>query len=565
MREISSPHAKLRTRRVVAGVVTSLLLYAALTAALYRSVLPHESEAPAVRYAAVANAPIRDISLRDGLFYVDRKAFFIRAVGWDPTRPGELPWKRQFHREELEEDLDRIRAAGFNTVRSWAPLGPEELELVEHRGLRVLQGIWVPPNGDFADPEFRRRTLNEVARATDRSRGAPAILAYLVLNEPRAQAVARAGLPATRSFLRELVATVRALDPTALVGYASWPGMEALDDELLDFTAFNIYPHRPRVVMDELGLVGYVRTLKQSVAQGRPLLISEFGISVSPGQPSPGRGGATEQQQADGLLRLSSSFLAAGVAGTSVFQWSDGWWKNNDAAGDELTHDPMDPEEWFGLIRFTNLTDRIGAARPALGALATFQKALLLEPNDGQVTSTVVPVRISAESPVTLKVAIDDGPALPISLTLGQDGLWTGTLPRSAYGIRHEYRFELASGAGLPIGVERRLLRTGPARGVTLAITPKAIQVSPGAPFTVELSLKGQEASRTVSISTFTEDRYNEERTSVRLGGHGRARVRLRAPHEETMLTVLAFEDDPRLPPSERATAWIPVQVRRSR
>jgi glycosyl hydrolase family 2 len=566
VRDISGAIRRGRTTRIVGGVTTSLLLYAALTAALYRGMAPSASGAPSVRYSPLARAPTRDIALRDGLFYLNRRPFFVRAVGWDPTRPGELPWKRQFHREELEADLQRIRSAGFNTVRTWASLGPEELEIVERHGLHVLQGIWVPPDGAFADPAFRRETLATVARAVERSRTSAAILGYLVLNEPRAKAVARSGLPAARSFLRELVTTVRALDPTAPVGYASWPGMEALDDEELDFTAFNIYPHRPRVVMDEFGLGGYVRLLKEQVAGKRPFLVSEFGISVSPGRPvpTPGRGGASEEEQARGLVQLASTFLSAGAAGTSVFQWNDGWWKNNDGPGDELTHDAMDPEEWFGLIRFAELADRRGTPRPALAALSTYQRTLLIEPRDGQVTSARIPVRIDSDGPVSLSVSVDGGPASSVVLSHEDNGFWTASLPRPPGGTRHDYRLELSTGPGTATVVEHRLLRTGAERGVHLSLAPRDVHVSPGSPFTMEVAAVGGASGMSVSIATFTEDHYNEERISVRLDARGRARVRLRAPREDTLLTVLAFEDDPALPPSERAAVSVPVEVRQA-
>ncbi|HSK01522.1 MAG TPA: glycoside hydrolase family 2 TIM barrel-domain containing protein, partial [Kofleriaceae bacterium] len=344
----------LRRREVLRRLLVvsiALAVYAVLTAGLYhRMTRPGEAAEARVAVVQGAQPPHRNIAVRDGWFWVDGERLLIASVGWDPVRPGELPWTRTFRAAEIDRDLAQIRAAGFNAVRSWAPLRPEELALAARHGIRVLQGIWIDPAGDFADPAFRRRTLGEVAQAVEASRWSPAILGYLILNEPRAAAVAKAGLDETRAFLREAAAVVRALDPSAPIGYASWPGMEALDDPLLDFVAFNLYPHRPRVVMDELGLAGYVSLLRRTVARGRPLVISEFGISVSPRGEVQGRGGASEAEQAAGLVELAGLFVAGGATGTSVFQWNDGWWKNHDRTGDELEHDPADPEEWFGLI-----------------------------------------------------------------------------------------------------------------------------------------------------------------------------------------------------------------------
>lgn len=564
MREISTGKSRNATARRLVAVLAVLTVYAGLTAALYGQMRdPTVNDDARVTVVHGAEPPQRNLAVRDGWFWVDGQRFAVRSVGWDPVRPGELPWQRAFHQGELEADLRRIREAGFNVVRTWAPLTPEELALVERHGLRVLQGVWVQPDGDFADPEFRRRTLGEVARAVEASRWSPAILGYLVLNEPRATAVATAGLEETRAFLRELVATVRAVDPSAPIGYASWPGMEALDDPLLDFVAFNVYPHRPRVVMDELGLGGYVALLRRSVARGRPLVISEFGISVSPQGEVEGRGGATEAEQATGLVRLASSYLAAGAVGLSVFQWSDGWWKNDDGPGDETEHDEDDPEEWFGLIRFADVGDRTGEGREALAAMAANNRALLLEPRDGPVSGGPAPVVVYADEPVTLEVSVNGGQRYPVELWSGGGKVWEGKLLLPDGGERVDLSLFLMDEAGTELRQERRLLRLASPRDIRLAIEPSRLRVEPGAEFEIEVRGTGADAPGTsVSIATYTEDQYNEQRLQVALDEEGVARVRLEAPDQATLLTLLAFEDDPATPPAERATSWAAALVR---
>lgn len=563
MKEIELPRARGQTVRRLSAVAVALAIYALLTAALYRQMSRPEGRGEAaltvVRGAA---PPTRNVTIRDGWFWADGQRFFVRAVGWDPVRPGEVPWERVFQREEIAADLQRIRAAGFNTVRTWAALTPEELELVQVHGLRVLQGVWVDPDGDFADPEFRRRALADVVRSVEQSRWSPAVLGYLVLNEPRAASVAGAGLDQTRAFLREVVATVRALDPSAPIGYASWPGMEALDDELLDFVAFNLYPHRPRVVMDEFGLRGYVSLLRRTVAAGRPLLISEFGISVSPHSPVPGRGGASDAEQAEQLVELASTYVASGAVGLTVFQWSDGWWKNNEYVGDEKTHDPDDPEEWFGLVKFEDVDDRLGSPRPALEALSSYLDAFLIEPRDGQVDGDAAPILIHSDRPVSLEVSVNQGPRYPVELWPAGPGLWAGKLLISGGG-REDVTFHLRDADGAELRTDRRLLRTGPPRQLELAIAPRRLVVAPGARFEVEARLSGTGApGASVSIAAFTEDRYNEERFSLHADEHGVARVELTAPDQETLLTLIAFEDDPSVPPAERRAAWAVAEVR---
>lgn len=545
------------------AVLLGLCVYAALTAGLYRALsAPSAQPANAVQLMSTQQPPSRNVQARDGQFLVDGSPFFVNAVGWDPARPGELPWERTVDLDLVESDFSRMKAAGFNCVRTWAPMSAEELKLAEKHGLRVLQGIWVPPDGDFQSAHFRRKTLTDVARAVESSRWSPMILGYLVLNEPRAAAVARAGLGETRAFVRELAATVRAVDPSALVGFASWPGLEPLDDEGLDFVAFNLYPHRPQVVMDELGLGGYAKMLRESIARGRPLIISEYGVSVSPERPEKDvkRGGATEREQAAELVTLARTFVGAGAVGTTVFQWNDGWWKNAEGPADAQSHDPQDAEEWFGLIAFSGLDDRVGGQRPSLKALSQRNRAVLVEPLNGRVADRTVSVKVFSRELMRLFASVDGEPAVELALHEEGAGWLRGGLVLPSEPGRHAVRFELLDAAGAQVQTEERLLSTLPARLTSLAVSAQAVAVELGR-FEVRVKATGGQAKTTVTIAAFTEDRYNEERHRIVLDARGMGRVQLTAPKGPTLLTILAFEDDPRLPPSERTAAWASVRV----
>lgn len=496
MREIGSLRLRSESLRRFLMVVAGLFFYSALTVVFYFAL----ADGPAAPQLVAASEtpkdlPARVVSIAGGRFLVDGKPFLIKAVGWDPVRPGELPWNRPHVEVELHADLERIKQAGFNTVRTWAPLDTRTLAIVREHGLYVLQGIWTLPDGPFDVPERRAEVLDMVTEVVKSSRWFPNVLGYLVLNEPRARAVAAAGLDQTVAFVSQVARRIHELDPGRPVGYASWPGMEGLDDVELDFVAFNLYPHRPRVVMDELGLADYLRLLRRTVARGRPLIVSEFGISVSRGGPGRGRGGATLTEQAEGLPALAWTFLESGVAGYAVFQWSDGWWKHDEAMDedDELSHDPNDPEEWFGLVEFRDATDRRGVPRPALDAFAEFQR---------KIPTRHLPAR-----------ALDAGAA--------ED---------DAIGVRLE---------------------------------PHRLATSPGRSFTLQVEATGDARAHVpIVVVTYTEDRYNEERVVVRTDAEGRAAVQLTAPDDETVMTVLAFEERAR-EGRPRATDRAIVEVRR--
>jgi hypothetical protein len=123
---------------------------------------------------------------------------------------------------------------------------------------------------------------------------------------------------------------------------------------------------------------------------------------------------------------------------------------------------------------------------------------------------------------------------------------------------------ELLDGDGKPLRMERRLLRKF-ARDASLRVSPHRINAAPGQRFTVEVSAEGASWMGRVTVAAYSEARYAEQHARVRLNASGRARVAFSAPADETLLTVVAFEDDPELPPLERAADWAAVEVRRPR
>ena len=108
--------------------------------------------------------------IKDGWFYVNGEKFFIKGVGYSPCRPGISPGGH-VDINLIEKDFKLIKEAGFNTVRTWGPMGKEWLDMAKKYNLMVIQGIWIDPNRDnYDDKAYINKSIYEVQRAVKYSR-----------------------------------------------------------------------------------------------------------------------------------------------------------------------------------------------------------------------------------------------------------------------------------------------------------------------------------------------------------------------------------------------------------
>jgi len=525
---LNLPTASRRLRRL-AAILLILGGYMGATALL------------AQRYDNLPSRTDRKVEIRDGWFYRNGEKFLVKAVGYDSTRPGELPWARRRSQELLESDFSRIRAAGFNTIRTWEVMSPGELAEAERQGLAVIMGIWVDPKGDFADPTFRRDAVKKVGEMARAVRSSRAILAYLVMNEPEPGQVLKAGIESTRELLRELAAAVKAEDSRTPVGFASWPGLEFFDEPSLDFVAANLYPFRPSALNKAVGYQGMVHAWKLRAAAKRPLIVTEYGVSVAPSPPEPERsGGITEVEQATVTPQLAEAVMRSGAAGGSVFMWIDGWWKNNEIQGDEYSHDPKDGEEWFGLNAMDQPGDTVGRPRPVLITMHGWNQAVLTLPADGPVAAREVEVEAHVETAaeVKIEVSLNHGPSLLLPTV--REGPWLRGrlgLLSAAKGAQHAL-FTISDTKGPIARAERILIPPGEGASLKLAVT------SSGATRTVTATVRdstGQPVSGVSIHLAVTEASHRFDRSDVlTTGANGQAVLTLSVPPAPAVLYVVA-------------------------
>ncbi len=332
----------------------------------------------------------RNVQLIDGWYYIGGEKFFVKGLGYEThTRPGQVSWVYSFDPDLIQFDLDRIKQAGFNTLRTWGAMSEDELQLVEQSGLKILFGIWIDPHGDFGDPGFVTTALGHVEEVLKYSSKYHSIIGYLIMNEPLVEDIFNAGAQSTSDLWESVFNLIHEKHPGIPVSFANTIIGDFINMEVFDFAAYNAYIYNPVTLSRSHGYSGYLGFLKQNRAAQMPLIVTEYGLSVSPGNPSEeyGYGGNSLEQQVSGDLFMFRELIDAGAQGGCVFQYHDGWWKG----GDEFVHDPV-AEEWFGLVGFSSLQDKYGTPRPVWNAYANYQQAIVTEPRNGQIVQGKVPL-----------------------------------------------------------------------------------------------------------------------------------------------------------------------------
>jgi glycosyltransferase involved in cell wall biosynthesis len=290
---------------------------------------------PDIHVSAI-NAPLRTGGkwFREG-----DETVVMKAVTFGPFPPGTFP-------DEGAGQLRRIREElGANTLRLYEIPSLDFLHACAESGLRVFITLPWTQHVDFLK---RRSALAEADRVLletiDRFRGHPALAGYYVGNEIESTLVRWMGAGPVVEQIERLIDLGHANDPGALFAYANYPGTEYLLPQNQDFVAFNLY------LESREAYSAYLARL-QNLAGNKPLVLSEFGVD------SQGHG---EWGQADMLGWAVREAATAGVAGVTLFSWSDLWKRGGRTV-----------EGWsFGLTRADQ------TAKPALGTVRSFWSGL---------------------------------------------------------------------------------------------------------------------------------------------------------------------------------------------
>jgi hypothetical protein len=349
----------------------------------------------------------RKLEIKEGAYFINGEKTFINALGYEiAARPGQHPYEDEKVLEiaRMRHDLKVIKEAGFNAVRTWSELTEEEVKLIQESGLMLVYGIWMLPHGDFDDPKFVADAHQQVRNVMAWSKNYDCIITYLIMNEPMVEHIIAKGAQNTFDLWTSVTEIIHELHPGIPVTISNNSGIgEYLNERIFDVYGFNTYDYLDGLQGYTQGFANHFKYLKELNGENKPVLVTEFGMSVSPiGWGL--YGGNTRERQASHVVQNFSDVLDSEVAGICPFYYADGWWK----AGEPAIHNPL-PEEWFGYWGYADDKDTIGYPRPIWYEFAKYNKAIVASPRNQKIYQGAVPFEFFLGDAVSkIKVVYND-------------------------------------------------------------------------------------------------------------------------------------------------------------
>jgi GT2 family glycosyltransferase len=327
-------------------------------------------------------------------FEGDRK-FFVKGITYGPFKP-DAEGNYLGRPEQVDADLILMRQIGFNVVRIYHVPPRWFLDRCATAGMRVLVTLPWAKHVEFLRERRARHEVEEAVRvAVSATAGHPAVFGYLVGNEIPSTMVRWLGARRVMDFVEELVRIGRAIDPTTLFSYATYPPTEYLLPQNVDFCCFNVYLH------NQCDFERYLLRL-QNLAEERPLILGEFGMDTIR---------HSQEEQAEMLSWHIDSVIRCGLAGTIFFTWTDEWFTGEQ----EIT-------DWaFGIVTrertpkkaFYTLREKLGRDNSTLPLRplprAPFVSVIVCSFNGGQTLAACLDSLGKLNYPEYEVILVDDG------------------------------------------------------------------------------------------------------------------------------------------------------------
>lgn len=262
----------------------------------------------------------RTIQIRDGQFYLNGRRLWMRGINRHEEHPD---WGFAVPMKLNKRDIDLIRMTGCNIIRgSHYPNAKATLDYMDETGMLFWEEIpmWRFPAQALADPLSQTRAREMVCEMVSRDFNHPCILIWGMNNEVENTSRAAWQMDAL------LGKTLRALDSTRLITYATDLPLQDICYEHADFISVNYYIgwYGPQLDQWPAFLDQLTAYLAQTGNGEKPVVLSEFGAGGIYGETAFEDVLWTEnyqQRYLDYTLRLFLSHPR--LNGTFIWQYAD--------------------------------------------------------------------------------------------------------------------------------------------------------------------------------------------------------------------------------------------------
>lgn len=225
--------------------------------------------------------------------------------------------------ELIKKDIDIIMDLNCNAIRgSHYPNTKKTLDYCDEKGLLFWEEIPLWGNRpewaeSLKNEDFIQKALGMHREMVKRDLHHPSIIFWGLHNE------VDTSLPQTREFSKRIISTIKELDTSRLLTYASNHADNDICTDLVDVISFNYYTAWYRSTKNET-FEEFSRKVRRLYGE-MPMLMSEFGGGGIKGVTAFEAQRWTENYQSALLSAAIESYLGCGkMAGTYVWQFCDG-------------------------------------------------------------------------------------------------------------------------------------------------------------------------------------------------------------------------------------------------
>lgn len=175
----------------------------------------------------------KEVELRNASLYLNNETFLVKGINRHEDYPG---WGKIQPYSVLQNDIALLKELNINSIRTFHYCNhPTFLELCDENGFFIIEEppAWNIPAADIALPSVISSAKTQIIEMIQRDYNHPCILFWGIGNEIASDK------PEGRSFVQQMIQTVKAHDNKTPVYFASNQLEDDISQGLADIMAFN--------------------------------------------------------------------------------------------------------------------------------------------------------------------------------------------------------------------------------------------------------------------------------------------------------------------------------------